>query len=75
MKVTDAILMLYVFGKNIKNQMIGTIKNENGASTVEYALLIAVIVFGVIGAATFMIPQLQTMFLDVVKKIAELAAG
>jgi Flp pilus assembly pilin Flp len=47
--------------------------SERGASTVEYALLIAVIILGIVGAAKFMIPGLQTFFKDVVVKVQTLS--
>ncbi len=79
MQVQNPILSLCVNVKAkvdfYRNHLIQTVKNNDGATTVEYALVIAVVVFGVVGAAAFMIPELQTMFLDIVKKIAGLALG
>lgn len=46
---------------------------QDGASTVEYALLIAVVVVMVIAAATFMYDPLKEFFLSVVKKIQGIA--
>ena len=78
MQVQESILSLYVNTKakinSFRSHIVRRAKDNEGASTVEYALLIAVIVFGVVGAAAFMIPELKTMFLDIVKKIAALAA-
>lgn len=79
MKLQELLLTTYLSGKNkindIHRKSLEMAKCQAGASTVEYALLIAVIVFGVVGAAAFMIPELKTMFTDIVKKIADLAAG
>ncbi len=47
--------------------------SQSGATTVEYALLIAVIVTMVIAAATFMYDPLKDFFLGVVKKITDMA--
>jgi len=47
--------------------------DEDGATTVEYALLIAVIVIGIIAAATYMFDPLKEFFKDVVKKVKETA--
>lgn len=46
---------------------------QDGASTVEYALLIAVVVVMVIAAATYMFEPLKEFFLSVVKKIQGIA--
>ncbi len=79
MQVQESILSLYVNAKAkidfFRSHLVRTAKDSEGASTVEYALLIAVIVFGVVGAAAFMIPELKNMFLDIVAKIAKLAKG
>ncbi len=47
--------------------------SERGATTVEYALLIAVIVTMVIAAATYMFEPLQEFFKSVVEKIQKMA--
>jgi Flp pilus assembly pilin Flp len=72
----DKLLSLYV-AIDLKAQSIGqrarkTISNEEGASMVEYALVLGVIVVAVIGAAGAMIPELKTFFLKVVKTITDL---
>lgn len=51
------------------------IREERGASTVEYALVIAVIVFGVVGVATLIFDPLKEMFLKIIEKIKTLALG
>jgi Flp pilus assembly pilin Flp len=57
----------------VMEKCFSKIKDEEGATTVEYALLIAVIVVGIIGAATAMFPKLKTFFEQVVDKITKLA--
>ncbi len=47
------------------------LKNESGATSIEYALLVAVIVIGVIGAGTVMFGPLQDFFLKVVQTITD----
>ena len=49
------------------------LRDESGATTVEYALLIAVVVIGIIAAATYMFDPLKDFFKDVVKKVKETA--
>jgi Flp pilus assembly pilin Flp len=60
---------VYRIKQGIKNRM----RDERGATTVEYALLIAVIVIGIIAAATYMFDPLKEFFKDVVKKVKETA--
>jgi len=55
--------------------MKSKIREERGASTVEYALVIAVIVFGVVGAATLIFDPLKGFFADIIDKIYKLAMG
>ena len=57
----------------IKKRINTSLKDETGASTVEYALLIAVIVIGVVTAASFMVPQLKDIFLKIVEAVKKLA--
>lgn len=52
-------------GKDIR-QVMG---NQRGAGMVEYGLIIAVIVFMVIGAAMMMDQPLQAFFQDVVARV------
>ena len=54
---------------------VNKLDGQSGATTVEYALLIAVIVTMVIAAATFMYDDLKQFFIDVVKKISDMAKG
>ncbi len=52
---------------------LSRLSDEKGAATVEYALLIAVIVVMVIAAATYMFDPLKEFFLSVVDKIQGIA--
>ncbi len=52
---------------------VNKLGSQSGATTVEYALLIAVIVTMVIAAATFMYEDLKTFFTKVVEKITNMA--
>lgn len=47
--------------------------DQTGAGTVEYALLIAVIVIGIVGIASAMIPELGKIFQDIVEAVRDLA--
>ena len=76
-RLNDFSLALYVKTQNPLNRLKSGVKrrieDENGATTVEYALLIAVIVIGIIAAATYMFDPLKEFFKDVVKKVKETA--
>ncbi|HML60504.1 MAG TPA: Flp family type IVb pilin [Solidesulfovibrio sp.] len=76
-RLNDFSLALYVKTQNALNRLKSGVKrrieDENGATTVEYALLIAVIVIGIIAAATYMFDPLKEFFKDVVKKVKETA--
>jgi len=80
-RLSDTALRLYVSGQNLKHRLKSCVKNrlkshlrdERGVTTVEYALLIAVIVIGIIAAATYMFDPLKEFFKDVVKKVKETA--
>ena len=52
---------------------LGGVSGQRGAATVEYALLIAVIVTMVIAAATYMFDPLKEFFLSIVEKIQGIA--
>ncbi len=56
---------------NFKTGVFNPLKNDAGATSIEYALLVAVIVIGVIGAGTAMFGPLQEFFLKVVQTITE----
>ena len=47
------------------------LKDQKGAAAVEYALVIAVVVIGVIGAATFLYDDLKDFFRTVAKKVTD----
>jgi Flp pilus assembly pilin Flp len=49
------------------------LKKEDGASTVEYALVLAVVVAGIIGAASVIYDPLKTVFEGIVDKIKGIA--
>lgn len=76
-RLNDWSLAQYVRTRNfvdgIKDGVKRRLRDENGATTVEYALLIAVIVIGIIAAATYMFDPLKEFFKDVVKKVKETA--
>ena len=48
-RLSDTALGLYVRGQNLAHRIKSRLRDERGATTVEYALLIAVIVIGIIG--------------------------
>ncbi len=76
-RLSDRALGLYVRTQNlvhrVKQGIKSRLRDERGATTVEYALLIAVIVIGIIAAATYMFDPLKEFFKDVVKKVKETA--
>ena len=72
-RLNDFCLALYVKTRNGIDGVKRRLRDEQGATTVEYALLIAVIVIGIIAAATYMFDPLKEFFKDVVKKVKETA--
>jgi Flp pilus assembly pilin Flp len=76
-RLSDLALGLCVRTENavhrVKQLVKRRMRDERGATTVEYALLIAVIVIGIIAAATYMFDPLKEFFKDVVKKVKETA--
>jgi Flp pilus assembly pilin Flp len=76
-RLSDLALQLSVQTENtvhrVKQGIKKRLRDESGATTVEYALLIAVIVIGIIAAATYMFDPLKEFFKDVVKKVKETA--
>jgi Flp pilus assembly pilin Flp len=68
----DFSLLLLCRAQNALHRLKRRIQDENGATTVEYALLIAVIVVGVIAAATYMFDPLKDFFKEVVKKVKDM---
>lgn len=80
LKIGNAIAYLHCRASNLKHdvkirlrEMNERMKGEGGATTVEYALLIAVIVIGIIAAATYMFDPLKEFFQEVVKKVKDTA--
>ncbi len=77
MKVQETMLSLYVNGQAkveaCCDRLLKKMQDEEGASTVEYALVIAVIVVGIILAAKLMFDPLKDFFTGVVDKIKQLA--
>lgn len=72
-RLNDLLLGWYVKSRNLGYRLKNRLRDEQGATTVEYALLIAVIVIGIIAAATYMFDPLKDFFKDVVKKVKETA--
>ncbi len=67
-------LKLCIACGNIRTRYsLSRLAGEHGAATVEYALLIAVIVTMVIAAATYMFDPLKEFFLSIVEKIQGIA--
>ena len=57
----------------VKNSVSDRMRCDKGASTVEYALVIGVIVLMIIGAASVMEGPLQNFFKGIIDKIAKFA--
>lgn len=55
--------------KNLLTKVKNFIREEEGASAVEYGLLVALIAAVIIGSVTFMGTQLNTMFTNVAAKV------
>ncbi len=76
-RLADNALGFYVRARNAaflaKQGITSRLRDERGATTVEYALLIAVIVIGIIAAATYMFDPLKEFFKDVVDKVKDTA--
>ncbi|OLN30378.1 hypothetical protein DVDV_0578 [Desulfovibrio sp. DV] len=72
-RLNDLVLALAVKTDCAINGFKRRTRDEDGATTVEYVLLIAVIVIGIIAAATYMFDPLKEFFKDVVKKVRETA--
>lgn len=80
LKIGNAISHLHCRASNLQHDVKKRLrelnlrmKGEDGATTVEYALLIAVIVIGIIAAATYMFDPLKEFFQEVVKKVKDTA--
>lgn len=72
-KLKDLALNCYcrlrIRGMDLKRRLQG----QDGATTVEYVLLIAVIVIGIVSAATYMFDPLKEFFKGVVDKVKKFA--
>lgn len=65
---------LHIGYKNLRHRYsVSRLADQRGAATVEYALLIAVVVTMIIAAATFMYDPLKEFFLSIVEKIQGIA--
>jgi len=65
---------LHIGYKNLRHRYsVSKLADQRGAATVEYALLIAVVVTMIIAAATFMYDPLKEFFLSIVNKIQGIA--
>ncbi len=67
----DRFLRAFIRIGNLRHDVSTRLKNERGAGTVEYALVIAVIVLIVVGAGTFMRDPLIDFFEGVVDKVTD----
>ena len=72
-RLNDLSLALYVKTRGAVDGLKRRAAGQDGATTVEYVLLIAVVVIGIIAAATYMFDPLKEFFKDVVKKVRETA--
>lgn len=72
-RLNDLSLALYVKTRCAVDGLKRRAADQDGATTVEYVLLIAVVVIGIIAAATYMFDPLKEFFKDVVKKVRETA--
>jgi Flp pilus assembly pilin Flp len=71
--VMDRCLLTWCKFQNALHAMRRDMRSQSGATTVEYALLIAVVVIGIIAAATYMFDPLKEFFQEVVKKVKKTA--
>lgn len=72
--ISDMALKGYCTAESLyRKYWMDRLGDQRGAATVEYALLIAVIVTMVIAAATYMFDPLKDFFLSVVEKIQGIA--
>jgi Flp pilus assembly pilin Flp len=72
-KTQDLLAFLHCRLHNLWHDAKKRLRGQDGATTVEYVLLIAVIVIGIIAAATYMFDPLKEFFQDVVKKVKDTA--
>jgi len=74
-KLYEMGLRLYTRFNINRWRLSNYLKDQEGATAVEYALVIAVVVIGVVGAATVMFDPLEEFFKAVVDKIKEFIGG
>ena len=74
-KLYETGLRLYTRLTVTRWKLSNYLKGQEGATAVEYALVIAVVVIGVVGAATVMFEPLEEFFEAVVDKIKEFIGG
>ena len=72
-KLHEAGLRIYTWFDVCRWRLSRYLKDEEGASTVEYVLLIAVIVIGIVTAATVMFDPLKEFFKGVIDKVKGVA--
>ena len=65
--------MIYSRFQVFKWRLGSYLKDQEGATAIEYGLVVAVIVILVISAASFMFDPLKEFFLGIVKKIKGIA--
>lgn len=65
-KMNSWMMKLYLRQEDFKHELRQTLANQRGAGAVEYALVIAVVVTMVIGAAAFMKDPLEKFFGDII---------
>jgi Flp pilus assembly pilin Flp len=72
-KMNDRILKTYVFYASKKQDLKDAVRrhfnNERGAGTVEYAMVIAVVVIMIIAATAVMDGPVRRFFVDVIAKV------
>ncbi len=71
--LSELIAKAHVRLNNFLHDAKKHLSKQDGATTVEYALLIAVVVIGIIAAATYMFDPLKEFFQEVVKKVKDTA--
>lgn len=69
----NLIVKTDLFIQDVKSCLRNRLSNQQGAGTVEYVLLIAVVVIGMVAGASAMFPGLKEFFMGVVDKIKETA--
>ena len=70
--VLKTVVKAKLMQENAFNNAKAKINNQTGLAATEYALVMAIIVVGILGAATLMFEPLQQFFKDAVSKVQEL---